>query len=121
MQSDIMASFWEAQSREQNRWERLRDVFEKLRMVLEMPEMSLGGPDDLLQQLEQRLAEAEQLFPEPDWLSVETSSPDGLECYCANHVGALLEVLLSCVERLADLRAVEIGTGTGAVRGPSEA
>ncbi|WP_428561307.1 MAG: hypothetical protein ACP59X_18635 [Solidesulfovibrio sp. DCME] len=111
MQSDPMASFWEAQSREPSRWERLREVFEKLRMVLDMPALCLGGADDLLEQLEQRLAEAEQLFPEPDWLSVDTATPEGLEQYCANHVGALLEVLVRAVERLAEKRAEEMAAG----------
>jgi uncharacterized membrane protein YccC len=120
MQSDSMASFWEAQSREPNRWERLRDVYEKLRMVLDMPALCLGGVDDLVEQLEQRLAEAEQLFPEPDWLAVDTTSPEGLEQYCANHVGALLGVLASTVEILADKRARELAACSDADQGPDD-
>lgn len=112
MRSDIMATFWEAHNREPNRWERLREVFEKLRMVLDMPSLCLGGADDLLEQLEQRLAEAEQLFPEPDWLSVDQTRPEGLEQYCANHVAALLEILIRTVEMLAEKRAREMAVGT---------
>lgn len=108
MQSDMMASFWEAQSREPNRWERLREISEKLRMVLDMPAMCLGGVDDLLEQMEQRLTEAQQLFPEPDWLADDTTSPEGLEQYCANHVGALLHVFGLAAEVLADKRAREM-------------
>lgn len=119
MRSDTMATFWEAQNREPNRWEKLRDVFEKLRMVLDMPSLCLGGPDDLLEQLEQRLTEAGQLFPEPDWLSVDPASPEGLEQYCANHVGALLEILNCTVEVLAEKRAREIALGSGDGKGGS--
>ena len=111
MRSDPMASFWEGQNREPNRWERLRDVFEKLRMVLDMPALCLGGADDVLEQLEQRLAEAAQLFPEPDWLTVDLGRPEGLECYYANHVGALLDVMSRTVEVLAEKRAREMGGG----------
>ena len=114
MQSDEMASFWEAQGREPDRWERLRDVFEKLRMVLDMPALCPGGSGDLLEQLEQRLLEAEQLFPEPDWLSVDTAAPEGIETYCANHVGAALAILLRAVETLAERRAGELAAGPGA-------
>ena len=113
MRSDMMAAFWEAQNREPNRWERLRVVFEKLRMVLDMPAMGLGSADDLLEQLEQRLVEAGQLFPEPDWLAVDMSGPEGVERYCANHVGAMLEVLLLAVERLAETRAAEMARAGG--------
>ncbi|WP_300163595.1 hypothetical protein [Solidesulfovibrio sp.] len=121
MQSDMMASFWEAQGREPNRWERLRDVFEKLSMVLDMPSLCPGGVDDLLEQLEQRLLEAEQLFPEPDWLSVDTATPEGLETYCANHVGALLGVLIRAVETLSEERAAEAASCLGAGGGSAEA
>ncbi|MEA4855065.1 MAG: hypothetical protein AAGU21_12400 [Solidesulfovibrio sp.] len=115
MQPDMMASFWEDQGREPNRWERLRDVSEKLRLVLDMPALCLGGADDVLEQLEQRLTEAEQLFSEPDWLSVDPATPEGLERYCANHVGALLEVLVRTVEMLAEKRAVEMTACPGPV------
>lgn len=108
MRSDTKASFGEAFQREQNRWERLRDVFEKLRMILDMPAFCPGGADDLLDQLEQRLAEAAQLFPEPDWLAGAATDPEGLETYCANHVGAMLEILRQTVEQLAEKRAAEL-------------
>lgn len=121
MRSDSMATFWEAHNRELNRWERLRDVFEKLRMVLDMPSLCLGGADDLIEQLEQRLAEAEVLFPEPDWLSVDQTSPEGLERYCANHMGALLEVLGRTVELLAEKRAREMAGGACLGEGRGEA
>ena len=111
MQSDLMAAFWEAQNREPNRWERLREVFEKLRIVLDMPTLCLGGVDDLLDQLEQRLAEASLLFPEPDWLSVETARPEGIEQYCGNHIGAVLEILGRTVSTLAEERARELAGG----------
>ena len=114
MQSDEMASFWEAQGRGPNRWERLRDVFEKLRMVLDMPALCPGGSGDLLEQLEQRLIEAEQLFPEPDWLSADTASPEGIEKYCANHLGAVLAILLHAVETLAEQHARELAASPGA-------
>lgn len=107
MQSNPIGAFWEAQNREQNRWERLREVFEKLRLVLDVPTLCVRGVDDILEQLEQRLAEAAQLFPEPDWLNVDTISPDGIEHYCANHVGALLEVLERAIAALAEERARE--------------
>jgi hypothetical protein len=112
MQSDPMATFWEAQNREPNRWERLRETFEKLRLVLDMPALCLGGADDLLEQLEQRLLEAGQLFPEPDWLSADTTSPEGIEQYCANHVGVVLEVLSRAVYALDDERARESSCAT---------
>jgi hypothetical protein len=114
-----MTSFWEAQNREPNRWERLREVFEKLRMVLDMPALGLGGADDLLAQLEERLAEASLLFPEPDWLATDMTSPEGLEQYCGNHMGATLETLSRIVETLVEERARELagnpdtGKGTG--------
>ncbi|EFL51149.1 conserved hypothetical protein [Solidesulfovibrio fructosivorans JJ]] len=115
MRSDVMAAFWEAQKREPNRWERLREIFEKLSMVLEMPSMCLGNADDLLEQLEQRLNEAGQLFPEPDWLAFDATGPEGLEQYCANHMGGMLETLIQVVERLAEERAEERAAG---VSGP---
>jgi len=114
MQSDLMASFWEAQNREPNRWERLREVFEKLRLVLDMPALCLGGVDDLLDQLEQRLGEATLLFPEPDWLSVETTRPEGIEQYCGNHMGAVLEILGRTIEALAEKRARELASAPDA-------
>ncbi len=116
MQADSLASFWDAFQREHNRWEKLRDVFEKLRMVLETPGLGVRGVDDLLEQLELRLAEASQLFPEPDWLAVDAGRPEGIECYCANHVGALLEIMAQALEILAEARCRE---GSGAV--PEEA
>jgi len=108
MQADPMASFWDAEKREPNRWERLRNEFEKLRLLLDMPALCLGGADDLLEQLELRLCEAAQLFPEPDWLAVDTRSPEGMEHYCGNHVGALLDVFLRVVDALAQERAREL-------------
>lgn len=116
MHADPLAPLWDGQNREPNRWERLRNVYEKLRLVLEMPGLSLGGVDDLLEQLEQRLDEATLLFPEPDWLDQEVSSPEGLERYCANHVGALLDVLARTVAVLAEERARELALGPGGAR-----
>lgn len=113
MHADPPAPLWEGQDREPNRWERLRDIYEKLRLVLEMPELGLGGVDDLLEQLEQRLDEATLLFPEPDWLDADRSGPGGQEQYCANHIGAMLEVLARAVERLAQERARELAQGAG--------
>ena len=112
MQSDPIGAFWEAQNREQNRWERLREIFEKLRLVLDMPSLCLGGFDDILEQLEQRVGEASFLFPEPDWLRLDTASPEGIELYCANHVGALLDVLGRVVAVLAEERARELADGS---------
>ncbi|MYL81834.1 hypothetical protein GTA51_01610 [Desulfovibrio aerotolerans] len=116
MHADTLAPLWEGQNREPNRWERLRNVYEKLRLVLDMPGLSLGGVDDLLEQLEQRLSEATLLFPEPDWLDEDVSGPEGLERYCANHMGALLDVLVQAVEQLAEERARELALGTGGTR-----
>lgn len=108
MQADPLASFWDALGREQNRWERLRDVFEKLRMVLEIPSLKPQGVDDLLEQMQQRLDEATRLFPQPDWLAVDQEHPEGIECYCGNYLGAMLDVLSLAVERLSEERAREI-------------
>ena len=116
MHADTLAPLWEGQNREPNRWERLRNVYEKLRLVLDMPGLSLGGVDDLLEQLEQRLDEATLLFPEPDWLDEDVSGPEGLERYCANHMGALLDVLVQAVGQLAEERAKELALGTGGTR-----
>jgi len=112
MHADSPPPLWEGHNREPNRWERLRDIYEKLRLVLEMPGLGLGGVDDLLEQLEQRLDEATLLFPEPDWLDEDLAGPEGQERHCANHVGALLDVLALAVERLAEERAKELALGT---------
>ena len=118
MQADPLVSFWDAFGREQNRWERLRDVFEKLRMVLEIPALRPQSGDDLLEQVQQRLDEATRLFPQPDWLAVDQERPEGIECYCGNHLGALLDVLSLAMERLAEERAREcLAEGRGASDG----
>jgi len=107
MQADPLASFWEANSCEPNRWDRLRDIFEKLRIVLEVPGMCPGGADDLLEQLELRLDEAAALFPESDWLLAGLDGPEAVERYCGNHVGMMLGVLAGVAEALARQRARE--------------
>lgn len=111
MHADPLPPLWGGQNRDPNRWERLRDIYEKLRMVLDMPGLCLGGVDDLLEQLEQRLDEATLLFPEPDWLDEDVSGPEGLEQYCANHMGALLDVLVRAVAAVAEERARELAGG----------
>ncbi|KHK02306.1 hypothetical protein [Desulfovibrio sp. TomC] len=116
MQADPLAPTWDGQSRESNRWERLRDIYEKLRLVLDMPALGLGGIDDLLEQLEQRLDEASLLFPEPDWLDTGVSGSDGMEHYCGNHLGAFVEVLLRAVGRLAEERARELADAAGGAK-----
>jgi hypothetical protein len=121
MQADPLSPAWDGKNREPSRWERLRDIYEKLRLVLDMPSLSLGGVDDLLEQLEQRLDEAALIFPEPDWLSEDLSGAEGMERYCGNHVGALLEALAQAVSRLAEERARELADGTcGAKRSAGE-
>lgn len=115
MQANALASFWDAFAREPNRWERLREIFEKLRIVLTSPALAPRGVEDLLDQLEQRLDEARQLFPEPDWLAVDQERPQGIEGFCANHLGGMLEILALAVERLAEERSREIAPGTSGV------
>lgn len=110
---DTLGSFWDALAREPNRWERLREIFEKLRIVLTMPALAPRDADDLLEQVMQRLDEARRLFPEPDWLAVDQEHLQGVELFCANHVGGLLEILSQALERLAEERAREIGGGSG--------
>jgi len=112
MQGDPLASFWDAQNREPNRWERLREIFEKLRLVLDKPALRPRGVDDLLEQVEQRLDEAARLFPQPDWLAVDQERPEGIECYCGNYLGGVLEVLAQALETLAEERAVELEAAT---------
>jgi len=116
MQADPLSPTWDGKNHESNRWERLRDIYEKLRLVLDMPGMRLGGVEDLLEQLEQRLDEATLVFPEPDWLDEDVSGPTGMERYCANHMGALLEVLSQAVALLAEERARELADGTCGTR-----
>lgn len=118
MQANALASFWDAFAREPSRWERLQEIFEKLRIVLTSPALAPRGPDDLLEQLEQRLEEARQLFPEPDWLAVDQEHPEGIEGYCANHLGGMLEILSLALERLAEERSREIGPGLPGGPGP---
>ncbi|MHC1789998.1 hypothetical protein [Solidesulfovibrio sp.] len=111
MHADPLPPLWGGQNRDPNRWERLRDIYEKLRMVLDMPGLCPGGVDDLLEQLEQRLEEATLLFPEPDWLDEDLSGPGDREQYYANHMGALLDVLVLAVAAVAEERAREAACG----------
>jgi hypothetical protein len=111
MHADPLASFWDAFASEHNRWERLREIFEKLRIVLTTPSLAPLGVDDLLEQMEHRLDEASRLFPEPNWLAVSQNRPEGIECYCANHLGAMLEVLTQSLVRLAEERTRELAPG----------
>ena len=114
MQANALASFWDAFAREPNRWERLREIFEKLSIVLTTPALAPRGADDLLEQLEQRLDEAMELFPQPDWLDADHEHPEGIEQYCANHLGGMLEILSLALERLGEERSREVaGCGAG--------
>jgi hypothetical protein len=119
MHANALASFWDAFAREPNRWERLQEIFEKLQIVLSTPSLAPRGMDDLLEQMEQRLDEARKLFPEPDWLAVDQEQPQGIECYCANHLGALLDIVSQALERLAEERAREIEPEIVAGGGPA--
>ncbi len=112
MQGDPLAPSWDGQHREPDRWDRLRDIYEKLRLVLDVPGLRPTGVDDLIEQLEQRLDEAGALFPEPDWLGDgQADGPETAERSCANHVGALLEILSRAVAALAEQRARELASG----------
>jgi|GEM_PF-1863252 len=120
MQGDPLASFWDAQHRESNRWERLREIFEKLRLILDKPSLRPHGTDDLLEQLQQRLDEAARLFPQPDWLAVDQERPEDIERYFGNYVGGMLEALALAMETLAEDRALELETVVPGPDGPSE-
>ncbi len=117
MQGDPLAPSWDGQHREPDRWDRLRDIYEKLRLVLDMPGLAPTGVDDLVEQLEQRLDEAGALFPEPDWLcDGQADGAEAAERTCANHMGALLEILSRAVAALAEQRARELASGQGGRR-----
>ncbi len=85
-------------SAEDNRWEKLLTIVQKLGIVVDTPRMRLAETADVLDQVEIRLLEASALFPLPDWLGSEPADPEGMENYFANHVGALLDVLLRALE-----------------------
>ena len=119
MQGDSLSSFWDAQNREPNRWERLRDIFEKLHLVLSKPSLNPRGLDDLLEQVAQRLDEAARLFPQPDWLTVDQGRPEGIETYCGNYVGGMLEILTQAMDALAEERGRELDTGLDGTDGPA--
>lgn len=120
MQGDPLASFWDAQNREANRWERLREIFEKLRLVIDKPSLRPHGVDAMLEQLQQRLDEAARLFPEPDWLAVDQERVEGVECYCGNYVGGMLEILGQALETLAEARIQEVDAADQDPGGPAE-
>ena len=113
MQADPLSPAWDGQQRDPDQWDRLRDIYERLRLVLDMPALGPTGVDDLIEQLEQRLDEASALFPEPDWLgNGPETGPEAVEQTCANHLGALLDVLSRAVALLAEERARELASGT---------
>ena len=119
MEADALASFWDAFTREPNRWERLREIFEKLQIVLTTPALEPRGVEDLLDQLEQRVDEARLFFPQPDWLAAQyQEQPEGIEAYCANELGGVLEILSLALERLAEERCRELGSDGPGGDGP---